>query len=203
MLKEVLFHAHVSASLQPCPHSQQATQPTNITPTHWSAGRSPCPLPLSSQMESLRVGRPSGGKDHAALHLVGGPTLCTQLRGNSCLLILHYVCIYIILYVYMGFPGSSDDKESACNAGDPCSAPTLGRSPRKGNDNLLQYSYSCLENPTDRGAWCATVHGVTKSQTRLSDSHFHFLTHTRTRIHTYTHIYIYIYVYNHSCRALR
>ena len=48
--------------------------------------------------------------------------------------------------------------EPACNAGDPSSIPALGRSPGEGNGNPLQYS--CLENPMDRGAWRATVHGV-------------------------------------------
>ena len=67
----------------------------------------------------------------------------------------------------MGFPGGSEDKASACNAGDLGSIPGSGRSPGEGNGNPLQYS--CLENPTDRGAWWATVHGVTKSQTQLSD----------------------------------
>ena len=51
--------------------------------------------------------------------------------------------------VEMGFPGGSDGKESACNAGDLGSIPGLGRSPREGNDNPLQYT--CLENPIDRG----------------------------------------------------
>ena len=64
------------------------------------------------------------------------------------------------------FPGSSEDKASTCHAGDQGSIPGLGRSPGEGNGNPLQYS--CLENPMDRGAWPATVHGVTKSQTRLS-----------------------------------
>ena len=66
-----------------------------------------------------------------------------------------------------GFPGGSEDKASACNAGDLGSIPGLGRSPGEGNSNPLQYS--CLENPMDRGAWQATVHGVAKSRTRLSD----------------------------------
>ena len=57
-------------------------------------------------------------------------------------------------------------KESACSAGDQGSIPEFGRSPGEGNDNSLQYS--CLENLLDR-AWRATVHGVTRSQTRLSD----------------------------------
>ena len=65
--------------------------------------------------------------------------------------------------VFLGFPGDSDDKESSCNAGDLGSIPGLGRSPRAGNGNPLQYS--CLENEIDRGAWQATAHGVTKSQT--------------------------------------
>ena len=61
-------------------------------------------------------------------------------------------------YIYtLGFPCSSVGKESACNAGDPGSIPGLGRSPGEGNGNPLQYS--CLENPMDRGAWWATVHG--------------------------------------------
>ena len=65
------------------------------------------------------------------------------------------------------FPGSSDGKASAYNTGDLGSIPGLGRSPGEGNGNPLQYS--CLENPKDQGAWWATVHGVAKSQTRLSD----------------------------------
>ena len=56
-----------------------------------------------------------------------------------------------------------DDKESACNAGDPGSIPGTGRSPGEENGNPLQYS--CTANPVDRGAWWATVHGVAKSQT--------------------------------------
>ena len=61
----------------------------------------------------------------------------------------------------------SDSKESACNAGDPGSTPGLGRSPGEGNGNPLQYS--CLENPMDREAWQATVHGVAKSRTRITN----------------------------------
>ena len=66
----------------------------------------------------------------------------------------------------LGFPGGSDGKESACNVGDLGSIPGLGRSPGEGNGNPLRYP--CLENPMDRGAWRATVHGVTKSLTQLS-----------------------------------
>ena len=62
-----------------------------------------------------------------------------------------------------GFPGGSDGKGSACNAGDLDSIPGLGRSPSRGNGYPLQYSG--LENSMDRGAWQATVHRVAKSQT--------------------------------------
>ena len=61
-------------------------------------------------------------------------------------------------------------KESACNTGDKRDASSIlrsGRAPGEGNGNPLQYS--CLENPMDGGAWRATVHGVTKSWTQLSD----------------------------------
>ena len=63
-------------------------------------------------------------------------------------------------HTYMGFPGDSDGKESACNAGDPGLVPGSGRSPGEGNIYPLQYS--CLENSKDRGAWQATVHRVAK-----------------------------------------
>ena len=72
-----------------------------------------------------------------------------------------------------GFPGGSEGKASACNVGDLGSIPGLGRSPGEENGNPLQYS--CLEIPMDRGAWWATVHGVAKSRTCLSDFTFFLL----------------------------
>ena len=91
---------------------------------------------------------------------------------------LHLLCTLFLLSwrrerqptpVFSVFPGGSDGKEFACNVGG------LGweDNPGEGNGNPPQYS--CLENSMDRGAWQATVHGVTKSQTRLSN--FHSLTH--------------------------
>ena len=68
---------------------------------------------------------------------------------------------------FWGFPGGSEVKASAYIVGDLGLIPGSGRSPGEGNGNTLQYS--CLENPMDGGAWWATVHGVAKSQTRLSD----------------------------------
>ena len=68
----------------------------------------------------------------------------------------------------MGFPSGSDEKESACKAGDPgvqcrSSIPGLGRFSGERNGNQLKYS--CLKNSMDREAWQATVHGVPKSWT--------------------------------------
>ena len=78
----------------------------------------------------------------------------------------------------MGFPGGSEVKASASNAGDPGSIPGSGRSPGEGNGNPLQYS--CLENPMDGEAQQATVHRVAKSRTRLSDSTY-LLTYYKKR----------------------
>ena len=78
---------------------------------------------------------------------------------------------FLFFFFLMVFPGGSDGKESVCNVGDLGSIPRSGRSPGEGNGNPLQYS--CLENSMDGRAWWATVHGVTKSQTRLSDIIIH------------------------------
>ena len=78
---------------------------------------------------------------------------------------LHLLMVVLILVFFVTsiLVSGSDGKASAYNVGDPASVPGLGRSPGEGNGNPLQYP--CLENPTDRGAWYATVHGVTKSRT--------------------------------------
>ena len=73
------------------------------------------------------------------------------------------VCVCVTYLPDKGFPGGSEGKASACNAGDQGLIPGLGRSPGQGNGNPLQYS--CLVNPMDRGAWWATVHRVAKSRT--------------------------------------
>ena len=73
----------------------------------------------------------------------------------------------IIYFNIIGFPCGSAGEKSACNAGDLGLTPGLGKSPGEGNGNPLQYS--CLENPMNRESWWATVHGVAKSWTGLSD----------------------------------
>ena len=72
-------------------------------------------------------------------------------------------CLYTITVLTQGFPGGSGVKNLPANAGDLVLIPGLGRSPGEGNGNPLQYSH--LENSIDRGAWRATVHGVTESDT--------------------------------------
>ena len=89
--------------------------------------------------------------------MASGPITSQQIDGET----METVTDFIF------FPGSSVSKESAHNAGDPGSIPGTGRSPGEGNDNPLQYSG--LENSMVRGAWEATVHGVAKSRTRLSN----------------------------------
>ena len=81
-------------------------------------------------------------------------------------------CFLTSFVFFWGFPGGSQGKVSACNAGDLGSIPGSGRSLGEGNGNPLQYSW--LENPMDGGAWWATVHRVKKSQTRLIDFTFTF-----------------------------
>ena len=86
---------------------------------------------------------------------------------------------WILTYSFRDYdltvPGGSEVKVSACNAGDLGLIPGSGRSLGEGNGNPLQYS--CLETRMDGGAWWATVHGVAKSRTRLSDFTFTFHFH--------------------------
>ena len=96
---------------------------------------------------------------------------------------------------HLGFPGCSVVKNLPANTQDSDSIPGSGRSPEEGNGNLLKYSF--LGNYRDRVALRATVHGVAKSQTRLStDAHIKYV---YTYIHIYIHIYVcvcvYIYIY--------
>ena len=81
--------------------------------------------------------------------------------ASSLVLMAHNPVFKQWLLNQQGFPGSSDHIESACNAGDQVQCLEVGRYPGEGNGNPLQFS--CLENPKDRGAWQASVHGVTES----------------------------------------
>ena len=88
------------------------------------------------------------------------------------LILIEYIVNYsICLSVFGVLPQWLSGKESACNVGNPALVSGLGRSPRGGHGNSLQYS--CLENPGDWGAWWAAIYGVAQSWTwlmRLSSS---------------------------------
>ena len=75
------------------------------------------------------------------------------------------------IFQILGFPGGLDSEESACNTRNLSSIPGLGRSPGGGHGNLLHYS--CLENPTDRGVWQATLHRVAESDMTEVTYHEH------------------------------
>ena len=77
----------------------------------------------------------------------------------------------MMIVVFGSFPGGLVVKNSSANAGDAGSIPGSGRSPEGGNGNPFQYS--CLENPMDREAWWAAVHGVAKSQNMIEHAHMH------------------------------
>ena len=108
--------------------------------------------------------------------------------------------LLLLFYLHRGIHVSWASQETQvaknppANAGDAGLIPGSGRAAGGGNDNTLQYS--CLENSMHRGAWWATVHGVSKSQTQLSMcvclcTHAHVHTHTHTHKHTHTHIQVF------------
>ena len=92
---------------------------------------------------------------------------------------------WMLVYIHMRLPWWLSDKEFTCNEGDAGSIPGSGISLGEGNDHPLQYS--CLETLMDRGAWWATVHGVAKSQTWLSNWAYTYM--IDRYIHTQIHIY--------------
>ena len=89
--------------------------------------------------------------------MASGPNTSWQIDGETMETVRDFI--------FLGFPGGSAGKESACNEGDLGSISWLGRLPVEGKSYPLQYS--CLENPMDREAWRATIHKVTKSRTQL------------------------------------
>ena len=96
-------------------------------------------------------------------------------NNNQFVFSLHSISLYrytILFTSHLLFSGGSDGKASGYKVGDSGSIPGLGRPSEEGNGNPLQYS--CPENLMDGGDWSATVHGVAKSRTRLSDFTFHF-----------------------------
>ena len=119
-------------------------------PLSWLSSTQPSDLNVEITSSRKRGGsRPGGARpvQHACPIRAPIPLYCNGLFLFSASSPRPDVC-------YLGFPGGSDSKESACNAGDISSILGLVRSPGEGNGYPLQYS--CLENPLDRGAWRAT-----------------------------------------------
>ena len=118
-----------------------------------AASHQPGTLEGPEQASQVTQEEPHAGRMHCTCQLPGlnaqGPASSEGLEPNNSL--------------QEGQPWCLSGKEAAYTAGDSGLTPGLGRSPGEGHGNPLQYS--CLENPTDRGAWWATVHGVAKSQT--------------------------------------
>ena len=101
------------------------------------------------------------------LNYQGSPLQCTHISKHHVVAFKHTRFLYVKDICKCCFPGGSVGKSSACSAGDPGSVPGSGRSPGEENGNPLQYS--CLENSMDRGGWWATIHGVAKNWTQVSD----------------------------------
>ena len=93
--------------------------------------------------------------------------ICKHWSSSGCRFPANVLEISVVIYSGSGLPDGSVVKNPPASTGDMHSGPGSGRCPEQGNVYLLQYSW--LVNLTDRGAWQATVHGVTKSQTWLSD----------------------------------
>ena len=114
-----------------------------------------------SQREKWMGGWLDGERERQRGRLTNWSVL--RMCGNKVSDNREYTSSFSLRFLVSGFPGGSVVK----NAGDPCSIPESGRTPEEGTGYPLQYS--CLENPMERGAWWATVHGVAKTQTKLSN----------------------------------
>ena len=131
-------------------------------------------------MGSKRVGHDWGLRFHFSLACIGegngNPLQCSCLEdpgdGGAWWAAIYGVAQSRTRLKRLSSSSGSDSKESSCSAGDPSLIPRSGKSPGERNGSPLQYF--CLENSMETGAWQATVHGIAKSPSQLSDFHFHF-----------------------------
>ena len=128
----------------------------------------------------LNPSLPSRGNHIYNKYLMSTYYVLGTVLGNRDLLVNKQTKILPLQkYIPPGLPCSSDGEESPCSAGDPGLISGSGRLPGEGNGNPLQYS--CLENPMDRGAWWAIVHGVSKESDMTKRLTHHTHTHTGKR----------------------
>ena len=125
------------------------------------------PVTHKTRVRSLGWEDPQRRKWQPTLVFLPGKIPWTEKYGRLQSMGLQKSQTLLSNFTFTWLSSSSDSKDSVCNVGDPDSIPGLGRSPGEGHGTPLQHS--CLENSMDRGAWRVTVHGVTKSWTRLSD----------------------------------
>ena len=147
--------SHLPTRLSTCHFIFQCWSLSNCTQSHCAASRphtsQPCSLPQRLTSQEPMSARFPCSLGHFCC------CCCWSTVHSSCCFcctakvsqLYMYVCMYV--YTYIGFPGGSEVKASACNVGDLGSIPGSGRSPGEGNGNPPQYS--CLENPMDGGAW--------------------------------------------------
>ena len=134
-----------------------ATGQARYSRLYWSSILHPHTLPPELVEPILLSSVPSSGRDWCI------PTFEGWILMGLSHLIIHHMFIQWTLWSIYG----SGVKNPPASVGDVGSIPGLGRSPGEGNGNLLQYS--CLKNSKDRGAWWATVRGLAKTQTGVSD----------------------------------
>ena len=121
------------------------------------------PPPPALEGEGLTTGLPGKAYPSPLLHSLIYLFQKRRQASSSKALAAHCTWLEFNNRTLWSFPGGSDGKESACDAGEPYSTPGSGRSPGQGNGNPIRDF--CLKNPMDRGAWRATVHRVANSQT--------------------------------------
>ena len=167
----IMMHSVTTLACKP-PTSLPQSPAQTPTPSALSSGWNVSPIPSKLQLSSFSV-------EYLFFSLQvpkekRANIYCAQILNSHDDLILFWLSRTALSCMISnlpsptrGFPGGSDGKESACNAGVLGSVPGLGRSLREGNGNPLQYS--CLENLMIRGGWRATVHGAANSWRWLHD----------------------------------
>ena len=121
-----------------------------------------------SQRKPKKIVSGEKGLAHGKVNCVSNNSTLYSAIFLFYFIFLIFLILKSLILSMKGFPGGASGKEPACQHRrhrDAGWIPGLGRSPAGGHGHPLQYS--CLENPTDRGAWRATVHGITKSWTWL------------------------------------